>query len=171
MWLVVAACSGVACEPHQASAQAMPASIRPGAELSLIDTASLRQRATYLEASEQNLQVRISCGAGCERASTIPWNALSQVDAKVGHVHSARRAVAGGVIGGVGALGAMALVGVLLDRSRATQCHFDQGECPTLGLAILTPVAVLAGGVIGVTAGWRHERFTWERIWPASGSR
>lgn len=148
----------------------IPASLRPGAELRLLDTASQRLRATYLGASEQRLEVQVSCGAGCEEASSSPWIALREVDVRVGRGRSVSQAVAGGVIGGAGAWGSAVLLGAILGKFRATDCQFDTGQCPALGLAVLTPVVIVTGGVIGASVGWRREQLRWERVWTSAAA-
>lgn len=161
--LVLSVLGASASVAKWADAQALASSLTPGTELRIVDSVGERQSATYLGSSERELQILVACGSGCEQASALHWGALRQVDARVSHGHSIARTVLGGVIGVSGAVFATLAMSAIF---KGNQCEWDSGSCPAIGFAAAMPIVVATGGAIGAGVGWRHERSTWERVWP-----
>lgn len=152
-----------ACAPRWAGAQLLAPSLKLGTELRIVDSVGERQSATYLGSTERELQMLVACGSGCEQAAALRWAALREVDAHVSHGHSIARTALGGAIGASGAVAATLAISAMF---KGNTCEWDSGSCPALGFAAAMPLLVATGGAIGATVGWRHQRFSWERVWP-----
>ena len=140
---------------------AADALVAVGTPLRLTPVRGPYQVASFESQSAEGLVVRTRCEGGCERISTTAWRDLRQVDARVRVPGSMKRAVIGGLIGGVTT--SLALFAV----AAASSCDSDQGSCNSLGVVVAAPFAIGAGTALGTTIGWTSSRYRWESVWVA----
>ena len=146
--------------PAAATSQiAADALVGVGTPLRLIPVRGPNQVASFESQTAEGLVVRTRCDDGCERISTTAWRDLRRVDARVRVPGSMKRAVIGGLIGGV----ATSLA--VYAAATSLPCDWDHGSCTGLGVVIAAPFLVGAGTALGMTVGWTGSRHRWESVW------
>lgn len=124
------------------------------------------QRVAQFDAeSAEGLRLRFRCEYGCDSLSTMRWSDLRRVDVQVRGPGSPKRAMLGGLIGGI------ATYLLMLGVASHSDCHFDAGSCDSLGLAIAAPAIAGGGALLGAIAGWTSARDRWEPVWPSGARR
>jgi hypothetical protein len=136
---------------------AADALVAVGTPVRLTPVSGPRQVASFESQSDAALVVRAKCDGGCERISATAWRDLRRVDARVRTPGSMRRAVIGGVIGGVGTYL------VLLSVAGVSPC--SERSCNDIATAGAAPFLIGAGTVLGATVGWNSSRHRWETVW------
>jgi hypothetical protein len=145
---------------------ATSAHLAVGVPLRIVRRSGQAENALYIGQSAAQLQMRYNCGAGCDRVFATAWSDLSLVEVRVQNGHSPQRAIVGGLIGGAATWAVLVGVAEVLTRSGGTNCAWDQGSCGGMAMAVALPALVITGTTIGATIGWRHQRESWERVWP-----
>ena len=96
----------------------------------------------------------------CTAVVAIPWSDVTRVEGIVAGPASARRILAGGLVGASAAVVAVAVVAA----SGGARCNWDGGSCPGIGLAIAAPSLLVVGTGVGMIVGSQRRERRWVQI-------
>jgi hypothetical protein len=157
----------LSASPREADGQRITdARLSVGVPLRLVTLSERRETVLYAGQSESGLTIRRVCRDGCDGTSTIPWDELAQVDARVTQGHSAGWSMAGVLMGAAGGFAAAFIAANVTNA--VAPCHWDEGSCPVLGFIVLGPAIIATGAAVGGVLGWHHESYSWTPVWPPS---